>query len=47
LVTLLSDQKHLGNSSENRFKGTVWRMMEATVRAIGEELGKNPKQCKA
>ena len=46
LVTVLSDQKHLGNSSEHRFKGTVWRMVEGAVRAIGEEPGKNSKQCK-
>ena len=47
LVTVLSDQKCVRNSSESGFKGTVWRMVEATVRDIGEELGKNSKQCKA
>ena len=36
LVMVLSDQKHVGNSSESRFKGNVWRMVEAAVRAIGE-----------
>ena len=36
LVMVLSDQKHIGNSSESSFKGTVWRMVEAAVRVIGE-----------
>src|SRR5882724_7312034 len=36
LVTVLSDQKRIGNSSESDFKGTVWRMVEAALRVIGE-----------
>ena len=47
LATVLSDQKRVGNSSENGFKGTVWKMVEAGVRAIGEGPSKTSKQCKA
>src|SRR5882724_10624987 len=47
LVTVLSDQKCIGNSSESGFKGTVWRMVEAAVRVIGEGPSKISKQCKA
>src|SRR5882724_11051364 len=47
LVTVLSDQKHIGNSSKSGFKGTVWRMVEAAVRVIGEGPSKSSKQCKA
>ena len=36
LVTVLSDQKCIRNSSKSGFKGTVWRMVEAAVRVIGE-----------
>ena len=46
LVTVLSDQKHIGNSSKSGFKGTVWRMVEAAVRVIGEGPSKFSKQCK-
>src|SRR5882724_9417084 len=46
LVTVLSDQKRIGNSSESGFKGTVWRV-EAAVRVIGEGPSKSSKQCKA
>src|SRR5882724_10605901 len=46
LVTVLSDQKHIGNYSESSFKGTVWKMVEAAVRVIGEGPSKSSKQCK-
>src|SRR5882672_5342514 len=47
LATVLSDQKCVSNTSENGFKGTVWKMVEAGVRAIGEGPSKTSKQCKA
>src|SRR5882724_11879343 len=46
LVTVLSDQKCIGNSSERSLKGTMWRMVEAAVRVIGEGPSKSSKQCK-
>jgi len=47
LVTILSNQKHIRNSSKSGFKGTVWRMVEVAVRVIGEGPIKSSKQCKA
>src|SRR5882724_11712822 len=44
---VLSDQKHIRNTSESGFKVTVWRMVEATVSVIGEGPSKSSKQCKA
>jgi len=34
------------NALESSFKGTVWRMVEAAVRAIGKGPSKNSNQCK-
>jgi len=45
LVTVLSDQKRIGNSSESSLKGTVWRMVQASIRVIGEGPSKVQKQC--
>jgi len=47
LVTVLSYQKRIGNSSESRFKGSMWRMVEVAVRPIGEGPSKSAKQHKA
>jgi len=47
LVTVLSDQKWVKNSSESGLKGTVWKMVEAVVRVIGEGPSESSKQCKA
>jgi len=47
LVMVLSNQKHIGNSFKSGFRGTVWRMVEAAVRVIGEGPSKSSKQCKA
>jgi len=42
----LSDQKWVGNSAETSFNATVWRMVDAEVRVIGEGPIKSSKQCK-
>jgi len=50
LVTVLSDLKCIGNSSESSFKGTVWKMVVlcvhvgALVRATLQHITKSPFQ---